>query len=83
MPEEEIGKVTHFFDRVSVCVLKLDKELKVGDKIRFEGEQPFVQTVESMQINHKNIEEAKAGEEVGLKTEKPVKEGTKVIRLTD
>ena len=83
MPEEEIGEVTHFFDKIGVCVLKLSGELKVGDKIRFEGTEPFVQTVKSMQAHHKELTEAKAGDDVGLKTDRPVRDGMKVVKLTD
>ena len=62
MPEEEIGKVTHFFNKISVAVLSLTGELKKGDKIRIEASEPFVQDVSSMEVDHKPIEEAKAGE---------------------
>ncbi|MBN1544803.1 hypothetical protein JW898_05080 [Candidatus Woesearchaeota archaeon] len=82
MPEKEIGKVTHFFDRISVAVLRLTDGLKVGEKIRIEASEPFVQTVTSMQVEHKPINEAKAGDDVGMKTDKPCKEGDKVIKLT-
>lgn len=83
MPEQEIGKVTHFFDRISVAVLSLKKELKVGDKIRIEAQKPFVQKVASMQIEHKEIQKAKPGEDIGMKTKKPCKEGNKVIKITE
>lgn len=83
MPEQEIGKVTHFFDKISVAVLSLTGNLKVGDRIRIEASEPFVQTVSSMQVEHKEIQEAKTGDDVGMKTEKPCKDGDKVIKLTD
>lgn len=82
MPEKEIGKVTHFFDKISVAVLRLTDGLKVGDKIRIEANEPFVQTVSSMQVEHKDIKEAKAGDDVGMKTDKPCKDGDKVIKLS-
>jgi U32 family peptidase len=83
MPEEEIGKITHFFDKISVAVLSLTGDLKVGDKIRIEASEPFVQTVSSMQVEHKDIQEAKAGDDVGMKTDKPCRDGDKVIKLTE
>jgi putative protease len=82
MPEQDIGKVTHFFDKISVAVLSLTAELNVGDKIRIEASEPFVQEVTSMQVEHKPIEEAKAGDDVGMKTDKPCKEGDKVIKIS-
>lgn len=76
-----IGKVTHFFDKISVAVVKLDAGLKIGDKIRFEGHgQTFEQTVSSMQIEHEPLKEAKKGQEVGMKVSKPVKAGDLVFK---
>ncbi len=83
MPELEVGKVTHFFNKISVAVLSLKKELKVGDKIRIEAAEPFVQKVSSMQVEHKELQKAKPGEDIGLKTKKPCKEGDKVIKITE
>ena len=83
MPEEDIGKVTHFFDKISVAVLSLTAGLKVGDKIRIEASEPFVQNVDSMQVEHKSIEEAKAGDDIGIKTLKPCKDGDKVVKITE
>ncbi len=76
-----IGKVTHFFDKISVAVVKLNAGLKVGDKIKIEGHgQSFEQAVGSMQIEHEKLKEAKKGQEVGMKTTKPVKTGDLVFK---
>lgn len=83
MPEEEIGKITHFFDKISVAVLSLSGDLKEGEKIRIDADEPFVQTVSSMQVEHKPIDEAHAGDDVGLKTDKPCKEGNKVVKISE
>ena len=81
MPEKPIGKVTHFFSKISVAIVKLDESLKVGDKIKIQkGEHSFEQTVDSMQIEHDKIEEAKAGQEVGIKVSQTVKEGDLVYK---
>jgi putative protease len=83
MPEKkEIGKVKHFFDKISVAVIELKGALKVGDKISVEGHDNAVeQTVDSMQVEHKPIEKAKKGQSVGLKTAAPVKENDKVFKV--
>jgi uncharacterized transporter YbjL len=45
-----------------VAVIKLEDTLKVGDTIRIVGGQTdFTQTVESMEIEHQKVKEAKAG----------------------
>lgn len=80
MPEQ-IGKVTHFFSKISVAVIKLDAPLKVGDKIKIEGHgASFEQAVDSMQVEHEQIKEAKKGMEVGMKVAQPVKEGDLVFK---
>jgi len=73
--KKEIGKITHFFPNIDVAVVELKGALKVGDKISIEGHESVVeQTVDSMQVEHKDIEKAKKGDAVGMKTVKPVKE---------
>lgn len=37
MEEKPIGKVTHFFGRISVAVLDLTEPLKVGETIHIKG----------------------------------------------
>lgn len=82
--KQEIGEVSHFFDKISVAAINLIAELKIGDKISIEkGEEKVEQTVDSMQIDRQEIQEAKAGQEIGLKTAGPVKEGYKVYKITE
>ncbi len=85
MPEKkEIGEVTHYFSKIGVAVIKLNDTLKIGDKISIEGATTnFEQTVESMQINKENIEEAKAGQEIGLKVNERAREGDKVYKIEE
>lgn len=71
----EVGHVTHFFTRISVAVVELSATLAVGDTILIKGPTTdFEQVVESMQIEHENIERAEAGQSIGLKTEQRVRE---------
>jgi len=36
--EDEIGKITHYFSKIDVGIIKLSKgKLKVGDTIRIKG----------------------------------------------
>ncbi len=79
---EEIGVVTHFFSKIGVAAIKLTGSLKIGDKIRIKGATTdFEQTVESMEINRQKIEEAKAGDEIGIKVIDRVREGDKVYKV--
>lgn len=75
---KEIGKVVHFFDKISVAIIELTAGLKVGDTVTFKSKEEFDQEVTSMQVDHKDIEEAKSGDAIGIKVDKPVHEGVKV-----
>jgi putative protease len=77
-----IGKVSHYFSKIGVAVIDLSDSLKVGDTIRISGgETDFTQTVESMQAEHQNIEEAKAGDSIGVKVAQKVREDYKVYKV--
>jgi putative protease len=74
MPNKKIGTVTHFYTDISVGIIELEENLKVGDTVKFEGSTTdFEQEIKSMQYDHKDIEEAKKGREVGVKVEDKVK----------
>lgn len=85
LPEEGqlIGEVIHYFGKIGVAVVKLKDTLSVGDEIRIVGGEStdFTQKVESMEIEHKKIQEAKAGDSIGLKVKEKVREGYKVYKL--
>ena len=71
----EVGRVTHFFSKISVAVLEVTAPLAIGDRILVKGPSTdFEQVVESMQIEHKNIQKAEAGQSIGLKTVQHVRE---------
>jgi len=80
-PPEEIGKVTHFFSKISVAVIELAAPLSVGDTIRIQGPTTnFDQTVDSMQIEHENVQTAKKGQSIGLKVKDRVREHDTVYK---
>jgi len=83
MPEKKlVGRISHFFPKISVAVVELEDDLKVGDKISIEGPTTnFEQTVESMQIEHKDIKEAKKGDSIGLKVIDRVREKDLVYKI--
>jgi len=81
--KKEIGKITHYFDHISVAVVDLKAPLKQGDKILVEGHTTnFEQAVDSMQIEHKAVKEAKKGESIGLRVAEMVRPGDKVYKVT-
>lgn len=80
MKEKQIGKITHFFEKIQVAVLELTDKLKVGDTIHILGvKTDFSQAVDSMQVEHQSIKIAKKGDMVGMKVSQNVKEGDRVF----
>jgi translation elongation factor EF-1alpha len=71
----EVGRVTHFFSKINVAVIELKAPLKVGDTISVKGPTTdFEQIVDSMQIEHENVQKAEAGQSIGLKVSQRVRE---------
>jgi putative protease len=81
MAEKSVGKITHYFDHIGVGIIKLEKgSLKIGDKIKVKthaGE--FEQEIATMQVDHKDIASAKAGEEFGTKLDQKAHEGNEAF----
>jgi putative protease len=85
MPEEEIGEVTHYFTKIGVAVVRIKNgELRKGDRIAIRGKTTnFQQVVNSMQIHNKDVEVARAGDEIGLKVDERVREKDIVYKITE
>ncbi len=82
MPLHEIGKITHYFPKLSVAVLELSAPLRVGNVIKVIGrEGSFTQPVDSMQIEHAQVAQALPGQSIGLKVRQQVHQGNKVFLL--
>ena len=80
-PEERpIGKITHYFGKIGVGIIELTDTLKVGDTIHIRGATAdFTQTVGSMQLEHEPVQEATAGQAIGIKVAERVHEGDAVF----
>ena len=86
MSEEElveIGRITHFFSKINVAVIELKAPIKVGDTIVVKGPTTdFQQVVDSMQIEHENVQTALAGQSIGLRVMQRVRETDVVFKKT-
>lgn len=84
MADVKVGKVSHYYDKIAVAVIELTGNLAVGDTIKFVrgGEELFTQKVDSMQMEHENIEKADSGQAIGLKVSQGVKDGAEVFKVT-
>jgi putative protease len=77
-----VGKVTHYYTKIGVAVVDLTDTLRIGDRISIEGRTTnFQQVVESMEIEHKKVEEAKAGDSIGLRVVERAREGDLVYKI--
>ena len=77
--EVQIGQVSDFFRRIGVAAIKIDpgQTLKVGDQICIRGPHTYIeQTVGSLEIDHRAVDEATGGQEVGLLVTLPASEET-------
>jgi len=82
LPGTVVGKITHYFPKVRVGVLKLKVPLSVGDSLRIKGHtSDFKQAVTSMQEEHVVLTQAKKGQEIGLLVESRVRRGDTVYKL--
>lgn len=80
--EKPIGEITHYYSNLQVGIIKLKSPLKVGDKIKIVGSTTnFEQDVESMQIEHAQVEKAKKGDVIGLKVKDKVREADLVFKV--
>lgn len=79
---EEVGEVSHYYLKIGVAVIDLTASLSIGDRVLVRGATTnFEQTVTSMQIQHKDVVEARAGQSIGLKVEKRAREKDRVYKI--
>jgi translation elongation factor EF-Tu-like GTPase len=83
MAEHLVGTVTHYYGGLGVAGIELSGELKVGDTVHVVGHtSDFTQTVDSIQIEHENVETAKAGDSIGVKLSERARVHDEVRRVT-
>ena len=84
MAEELIGKVMHYFGKAQVAAVEITNgQLSVGDTIHFKGHtSDFTQKVESIQIEHEQVEIAKPGDKIGIKVVEHAREHDEVFLVT-
>ena len=83
MAEEQIGKISHYFGHIDVAAIELTEgALAVGDTIHIKGHTTDLQEkVESIQIEHEQVQSAKKGASVGIKVNDHVREHDVVYKV--
>ncbi len=84
MKEERVGIVSHYYDKIGVAAVVLEGELAVGDTIHIKGHSTdFTQKMESIQIENKNVEHAKKGDDVAIKAKETAREHDVVYKVVE
>jgi len=76
MEEKKIGEVIKYFGKIGVAAIRLSEgSLRVGETIHIVGHTTDVtQTIDSMQIENKSVQEAGQGADIGIKIKDRVRE---------
>jgi len=84
MHEVAIGKISDYFSRVTVAGIDLTAPLKKGEHIHIKGHTTDLDmTVNSIQIDHADVPEARQGDSIGIKVGDRVRHGDTVFKVTD
>jgi translation elongation factor EF-Tu-like GTPase len=85
MEEKKVGEIIKFFGKISVAAIRLTEgSLKVGDTIHIVGHtSDITQTIDSMQIENKNVQEAGPGADIGVKVKDKVREHDVVYKMVE
>jgi putative protease len=85
MEEKELGVVSDYFAHIGVVALEITAgELVTGDTLHFKGHTTdFTQKIESIQMEHEQVERAKPGDSVGVKVKDRVRKHDKVYKVIE
>jgi translation elongation factor EF-Tu-like GTPase len=80
--EEKIGKVTHYYSKLGVAAVEIDHgTIHKGDKLHIVGHTTDTEVVvDSMELEHHQIEEAHEGQNVGIRVDEHVREHDEVYK---
>ncbi|MBI2624019.1 translation elongation factor-like protein [Candidatus Parcubacteria bacterium] len=82
MDEKPVGKITHYYSKLGVAIVELAGSLAVGETIHVQGATTdFTQQVESMQVEHEDVQKAGKGDAVGIKVAEKVREHDLVTKV--
>ncbi len=81
--EERVGVVAHYYSHLGVAVVELHAGvLREGDTVHIKGHtSDFTQKVDSIEIEHMHVSEARAGQSFGLKVKEHAREHDVVYRV--
>jgi len=85
MEEKKVGEIIKYFGKISVAAIRITEgSLKVGDTIHIVGHTSDVtQTIDSMQIENKDVQEAGPGADIGVRVKDKVREHDVVYKVVE
>jgi len=85
MPEEQVAVIVKFFAKPSVAALEVTGgNIVKGDLLRYKGHTTdFTEEITSMEVDNQPVDEAKAGDLVGVKVKERVRENDKVYKVVE
>ena len=83
--KKDIGQVVNYYNKVKVAELRIWDDLKIGDKIMIQGETTgsVTHTIDSMQIEGKDIKEVSKNSNVGVLLPYKVRKNDYVYKLIE
>ena len=79
--ETEIREVMTYYANIGVAAVELSGDVKVGDTIIFRGFTTDMEhKIDGMQIEHESVQEAKAGDQIGVKVPGKVRKNDRVYK---
>lgn len=81
MVEKRVGKVTHYYTKLGVAAIELEEPLHKGERVHIVGHTTDTeQPIDSMELEHHQVEEGKPGENIAIKVDEHVREHDEVYK---
>jgi len=82
---ERIGTVTHYFAQSQAAIVRLDRGvLQVGDAVHIRGHTTdFYERIEELKIDDRTVTTARAGQTIGIRLARTVRENDGVFLLSE
>jgi putative protease len=82
MEEQEIGYISNYYSKISVAAVEMTAgTVSVNDILHIKGHSTDLEVkVDSIQIDHEPVTEAKQGDGIGLKVPERVRRKDKVFK---
>jgi putative protease len=82
--EVRVGTISHIYKKIGVAIVDLSDSLQVGDTIHISGHHTdLTQKVDSLQMEHQNVQKAERGQCIGIKVNGEVREHDLVFKVVD